>query len=59
MRRIQHDTMTPTFLTDNELVRYASIYAADELPKAWLTEIIKRFIELVDVKHDAYDASHE
>lgn len=56
MQRIQHDTVNPALFTDIELARYASLYGADELPKPWVAEILKRFLKLVDAKQDA---SHE
>jgi hypothetical protein len=47
--------VNPAFFTDEELARYASLYGADELPKTWVAELLKRFLKLVD---DKYDASH-
>lgn len=48
MPRIQHDTVNPAFFTNEELARYASLYDAEEIPKTWVAEIIKRFIDLLD-----------
>ena len=56
MQRIQHDTVNPALFTDIELARYSSLYGADELPKPWVAELLKRFLKLVDAKQDA---SHE
>ena len=48
MRRIQHEAVNPVFFTNEELARYAALYGADEIPKTWVAEIIKRFIDLLD-----------
>jgi hypothetical protein len=37
----------PSSLSDEELVRYATLMRPEEVPPAWITEILKRFEELL------------
>jgi hypothetical protein len=45
MRGIQ-----PSSLSDEELLRYASLERPEHLPPAWVTELIRRLAAHVDAK---------
>jgi len=50
MQRVQLDSVNPRPLTNKELVHYATLYAAAELPTAWVEELVKRLAEIADGK---------
>jgi len=43
MRGIQ-----PSSLTNEELLRYATLVRAEDVPPEWVAELLKRFEELLD-----------
>jgi hypothetical protein len=52
MQRIQLETVSPRFLTDEELAHYITLHAAGELPLEWVGELIQRFVKLLDATAD-------
>ena len=42
--------LQPSSLTDKELLHYATLERAEDLPPEWVAEILKRFEELLDDK---------
>jgi len=50
MQRVQLDSLNPRTLTDKELVNYATLYPAAELPTAWVAELVNRLADITDSK---------
>ena len=50
MQRVQLDSLSPRALTNEELVHYATLYPAAELPTVWVEELVKRLADSTDSK---------